>query len=98
MKVIGITTAAVLSLILGIAASANGQEQQGEKQDHNNQQEHAQQGKPEQQHAQQQQQHQNQKKQPQHAQQQPQPNENKQSAQHQQQTQDPATAATITAG
>ena len=82
MKVIGITTAAVLSLILGIAAPAYGQEQQGEKQDHKDQQEHAQQGKPEQQHAQQQQQHQNQEKQPQHAQQQPQPNENKQSAQH----------------
>jgi hypothetical protein len=88
MKVIGITTAAVLSLILGIADLAYGQEQQGEKRDHNNQQEHAQQGKPEQQHAQQQQQHQSQEKQPQHAQQQPQPNENKQSAQHAQQQQE----------
>jgi hypothetical protein len=97
MKVIGLTTAAVLSLVLGIAAPVFGQEQQGEKQDHNNQQEHAQQGRPEQQHqdhnSQQQQRAQQQPRQDHnnqqtHAQQQQsQPNENKQSAQHPQQQQ-----------
>jgi hypothetical protein len=98
MKIIGITTAAALSLILGIAAPVFGQERQGEKQDHNDQQEHAKQGRPEQQH----QDHNNQQQQraqqqPQqdhsiqqtHAQrQQSQPNENKQSAQHPQQQQE----------
>jgi hypothetical protein len=97
MKIIGITTAAVLSLILGIAAPVFGQERQGEKQDHNDQQEHANQVRPEQQHQdhsnQQQQRAQHQPQQDHniqqtHAQQQQsQPNENKHSAQHPQQQQ-----------
>jgi hypothetical protein len=62
MKVIGITSTAILCLLLGIAAPAYAQhEQQGEKQDHGEQQQSKhEQGKPEQQHAQQQ-------RQPQHA-------------------------------
>jgi len=87
MKIIGITSTALLALLLGLPAPAYAQhEQQGEKQDHPAQQ----QGKPEQarpaqQHAQQQQQNQNKQTQ-QHAQQQ-QRDQNKQAQQHAQQQQ-----------
>ena len=62
MKIIGITSTAILSLVLGVAAPAYAQhEEQGDKQDHAKQQQGGhEQGKPEQQHAQ--------KPQPQHAQ------------------------------
>ncbi len=62
MKVIGITSTAILSLVLGVAAPAYAQhEEHGDKQDHAKQQQGGhEQGKPEQQHAQ--------KPQPQHAQ------------------------------
>jgi hypothetical protein len=89
MKAIGITSTAILSLVLGIAAPAYAQQgQQGEKQDHPEQQQSKhEQPKPEQQHAQQpqhaqQQERQDQNRQPQHAQQQQ--DENRQYAQQQQ--------------
>ena len=65
MKVIRITSTAILSLLLGIAAPAYAQhEQQGEKQDHPQQEQSKQeQAKPEQQHAQQQQRQSDQKQQ-----------------------------------
>jgi len=79
MKVIGITSTAILSLLLGIAAPAYAQqEQHGEKQDHPEQQQSKhEQAKPKQQHARQQQ-RQEQNKQQQHAQQQQRQEQNKQ--------------------
>jgi hypothetical protein len=82
MKVIGITSTAILSLLLAIPASVYAQhEQQGEKQDHPAQQQKAkqEQAKPEQ-HAQQQ----RQPEQKQQAQQQQRPNQNKQAQQQRQ--------------
>jgi len=86
MKVIGITSTAILSLLLGIAAPAYAQqEQHGEKQDHPEQQQSKhEQAKPKQQHAQQQQ-RQGQNKQQQHAQQQQRQEQNKQQQHAQQQ-------------
>jgi hypothetical protein len=86
MKVIGITSTAILSLLLGIAPAYA---QQGEKQDHRDQQQDKhEQSKPEQEHAQQpqraQQQEQHQNQQQQHAQQ---PEQNQQQ-QHVPQQQD----------
>jgi Tfp pilus assembly protein PilE len=71
MKIIGITSTAILSLLLGIAGPAYAQhDQQGEKTDHAKSQETShEQAKPQQQHAQQQPTHAQQ--QPTHAQQQP---------------------------
>ena len=88
MKIIGITSTALLSLLLGIAAPAYAQqERQGEKQDHPQQQQSKQQqAKPEQQHAQQQRQSEQKQQQPQRAQQQQQ-NQNKQSQQRAQRQQ-----------
>ena len=83
MRVIRITSTAILSLLLGIAAPAYAQhEQQGEKQDHPQQQSKHEQAKPEKQHAQQQKQ--SDQKQQQHAQQQRQ-SDQKQQQQHAQQ-------------
>jgi len=62
MKVIAITSTAILSLLLGLAAPAYEQEQRGENEEHSQQRGHEQ-GKPEQQHAQQEQ------RQPEHTQQ-----------------------------
>ena len=80
MKVIGITSAAILSLLLGIAASGYAeQEKQGEKQSEPAKQAapakqaKPEQAKPEQQHAQQQKQAKPEQQQQQHAQQQKQP-------------------------
>jgi flagellar motor protein MotB len=86
MKVIGITSTAILYLLLGIAAPAYAQqEQHGEKQDHPKQQQSKhEQAKPEQQHARQQQ-RQEQNKQQQHAQQQQRQEQNKQQQHAQQQ-------------
>ncbi len=86
MKVIGITSTAILSLLLGIAAPAYAQqEQHGEKQDHPEQQQSKhEQAKPKQQHAQQQL-RQGQNKQQQHAQQQQRQEQNKQQQHAQQQ-------------
>jgi hypothetical protein len=72
MKVIGITSAAILSLLLGIAAPACAQHgQQGDKQGHPQQQQSKhEQAKPKQQHAQQQRQSNQRQRQPQHVQQQ----------------------------
>ena len=89
MNAIKVTSTAILSLLLGIAAPAYAQhEQQDQKQDHPEQQQSKQkQAKPQQEHAQQQQQRQDQKQQ--HAQQQQQQDRNKQQhAQQQQQQQD----------
>jgi hypothetical protein len=85
MKIIGITSTAILSLLLGIAGPAYAQhEQQGEKQDHAKSQETShEQAKPQQQHAQQQPSHAQQ--QPSHAQQQP-SHAQQQSSQAQQQS------------
>jgi flagellar motor protein MotB len=87
MKLIRITSTAILSLVLGIAAPAYAQEQ-NEKQDHPAQQE-SKQGKPEQHHSQQQQHAQQQQKQDQNKQQhhaqQEQQNQNKQEQHAQQQ-------------
>src|SRR5712692_3271487 len=90
MKVIGITSTAILSLLLGIAAPAYAQqEQHGEKQDHPEQQQSKhEQAKPKQQHAQQQL-RQGQNKQQQHAQQQ-RGNEQPQRTQEQQRVQQSA--------
>jgi len=87
MKILGITSTAILSLLLGIAAPAYAQhEQQGEKQDQPQQQSKHEQAKPEQQHAQQQRQPEQKQQQPQRAQQQQQ-NQTKQSQQRAQQQQ-----------
>jgi hypothetical protein len=89
MKTIGITSTAILSLLLGIAAPAYAQhEEQGERQDHAQQQGGHEQGKPEQQHGQQhaQQQDQHNQQQAQHNQQQAQ--HNQQQVQQKQQQQD----------
>jgi hypothetical protein len=86
MKVIGITSTAVLSLLLGIAAPAyTQQDQQGAKQDHP-QQQHAQPQRQQQQpqHAQQQQQRQSQNNQKQNAQQQQHAQQQQQQAQQEQ--------------
>src|SRR6266849_4070181 len=98
MKVIGITSTAVLSLLLGIAAPAYAQQdQQGAKQDHPQQQQSKhEQAKPEQQHAQpqrhakqqqqaQQEQRQSKNNQQQHAQQQQRQSKNNQQQHAQQQ-------------
>ena len=99
MKVIRITSAAILSLLLGIAASGYAeQEKQGEKQREPEKQAEpakqakpeqqakpAKQAKPEQQHAQQQKQAKPEQQQQQHAQQQKQQDKNKQQQQHAQQ-------------
>ena len=93
MKVIGIASTAILSLLLGITPAYAQQGQQGEKQDHPQQQQSKpEQSKPEQQHAQQpqhaqQQQEQNQNKQQQHVQQQQDENREQQHAQQQEQNQ-----------
>jgi hypothetical protein len=88
MKVTGITSAGILSVLLGITAPAYAQqEQQGERQDHPQQQqsEHEQ-AKPEQQHAQQHRQSEERQQQPQHdAQQQQRQNQNKPEEHSQQQ-------------
>ncbi|MBZ5614697.1 MAG: hypothetical protein LAO23_11870 [Acidobacteriia bacterium] len=86
MKIIGITSTALLSLLLGLAAPVYGQhEQQGEKQDHPAQQQGKhEQAKPEQQHARQQQQTEQKQQQPQRAQQQQQNKQTRQRAQQQQ--------------
>ena len=83
MKIIGITSTAILSLLLGIAGSAYAQhEQPGEKQDHPKQQEtKPAQAKPAQQHAQQ---RPEQNKQQQHAQQQQRPQPTQQQSKHEQ--------------
>jgi hypothetical protein len=90
MKIIDITSTAILSLLLGIAGPAYAQhEQQGEKQDHPQQQQSKhEQAKPEQrqQHAQQPQQ-QNRNNQQQHAQQRRQQDRNNRQQQHAQQPQ-----------
>ncbi len=93
MKVIGITSTAILSLVLGIADSAHAQQgQQSEKQDHPEQQQQTkhEQSKPEKQHTQQPQhaQQQDQNRQPQHAQQQDQ-NKQQHHAQEQDQNRQP---------
>jgi hypothetical protein len=84
MKVIGITSTAILSLFLGIAAPAYAQqEEHGEKKDHQqeNKQEHA---KPEQKHAQEHGKSDHKQQQPSHTQQQPvQEQRQPQNAQHQ---------------
>ena len=90
MKVIRITSAAILSLLLGIAASGYAeQEKQGEKQrEPEKQAQPERQAKPEQQHAQQQKQAEpakQSKPEQQHAQQQKQQEQNKQQQQHAQQ-------------
>ncbi len=90
MKIVGITSTAILSLLLGIAAPAYAQhEEQGEKQDHAQQQGGHEQGKPSPQHAQkpqqkQQQQAQHNRQQAEHNQQQ-QAQHNQQQAEHNQQ-------------
>jgi hypothetical protein len=84
MKIIGITSTAILSLLLGIAAPAYAQhEEQGEKQDHAQQQGGHEQGKPSPQHAQKPQQ----KQQKQHADQQRDQHNQQQAQQKQQQAQ-----------
>jgi hypothetical protein len=86
MKVIGITSTAILSLLLGVAAPAYAQhEEQGEKQDHAQQQGGHEQTKPSPQHAQKPQQKQQQ--QAQHNQQQAQQKQQEQAQQKQQQDQ-----------
>lgn len=89
MKALRITSTAILSLLLGIAAPAYPQhEQQDQKQDHPQQQESKrEQAKPEQQHAQQQQ-RQDQNKQQQHAQQQQRQDQNNREQQAQQRRND----------
>jgi len=89
MKVIGITSTAILSLLLGVAGPAYAQhEQQGEKQDHPQQQQSQhEQAKPEQQHAQQQRQPAQKQQQTQHVQQQQRQDQNKQTQQRAQQQQ-----------
>jgi flagellar motor protein MotB len=89
MKAVGITSTAILSLLLGIAAPAYAQhEQEGEKQDHPEQQQRGhEQSRPEQQHAQPQQQQQAQKAEQQHAQQQQHDQHNQQQHAQQQQQQ-----------
>jgi hypothetical protein len=89
MKVIGITSTAILSLLLGIAAPARAQqEQQGEKQGRPEQQRGGhEQGKPEQQHSQQERQPQHARQQPEHDQQQQQQHAQEQQQQHAQQQQ-----------
>jgi hypothetical protein len=89
MYAIKITSTAILSLLLGIAAPAYGQhEQQDQKQDPKQQQSKHEQAKPQQQHAQQQQQRQDQnQQQQQHAQQQQRQDQNQQQQQHAQQQQ-----------
>ena len=89
MKAVGITSTAILSLLLGIAAPAYAQhEQEGEKQDHPEQQQRGhEQSRPEQQHAQPQQQRQAQKAEQQHAQQQQHDQHNQQQHAQQQQQQ-----------
>ncbi len=87
MKVIGITSTAILSLLLGVAAPAYAQhEEQGEKQDHAQQQGGHEQTKPSPQHAQKPQQKQQQ--QAQHNQQQAQQKQQEQAQQKQKQQQD----------
>jgi len=107
MKVIRITSAAILSLLLGIAASGYAeQEKQGEKQREPEKQAEpakqakpeqqakpAKQAKPEQQHAQQQKQAKPEQQQQQHAQQQKQQDKNKQQQQHAQQQKQPVQQA-----
>ena len=107
MKVIRITSAAILSLLLGIAASGYAeQEKQGEKQREPEKQAEpakqakpeqqakpAKQAKPEQQHAQQQEQAKPEQQQQQHAQQQKQQDKNKQQQQHAQQQKQPVQQA-----
>ena len=85
MKTMGITSTAILSLLIGIAAPAYAQhEEQGDKQEHGQQQQGGhEQAKPEQQHAEQPQQH---AQEQQHAQQQ-QAQHNQQHSQHSQQQQ-----------
>ena len=85
MNAIRITSTAILSLLLGIAAPVYAQhEQQGEKQDHPQQQPSKhEQAKPEQRHAQQQ--RQSEQRQPQHAQQQQRQNQNNRQVRAQQQ-------------
>ena len=80
MKIFGITSTAILSLLFGIAAPAYAQhEQQGEKQDHPQQQRSKhEQLKPEQQHAQQQRQPEQKHQQSQRAQQQQRQDQNEQ--------------------
>jgi hypothetical protein len=86
MKVIGITSAAILSLLLGMAAPANAQhEEQGERQDHAQNGGHDQ-GRSEQPHGQQQQQ-QHAQQQTQHNQQQAQQKQQQQNQHNQQQAQ-----------
>jgi len=86
MKLIGITSTAILSLLLGVAPAYAQHEQQGEKQDHSEQQQNKpEQAKPQQQHAQQQQKQSDQNKQQQHAQQQQRSDQNKQQQHAQQQ-------------
>lgn len=89
MKIIGITSTALLSLLLGIAAPAHAQhEQQGEKQDHPQQQQSKhEQAKPEAEHAQRQRQPTQKQQQPQRAQQQQRQDQNKQSQHRAQQQQ-----------
>jgi hypothetical protein len=92
MKAIAITSTAILSLLLGIAAPARAQqEQQGEKQGRPEQQrgEHEQ-GKPEQQHSQQERQLQHTWQQAEHDQQQQQQHGQQQQQQHAQQQQRPS--------
>jgi len=94
MKVIGITSTAILSLVLGVAAPAYAQhEDQGDKQDHAKQQQGGHdKGKPEQQHAQkpqpQQTQPQGQQRQQQTQRDQQQPQHNRQQHAQQQERQD----------
>ncbi len=90
MKVIGITSTAILCLLLGIAVPAYAQhEEQGGEQDHPQQQGRHEQGKPEQQHNQQQhaQQKEKQQQQSQHNQQQAQQKQQQQAQHNQQQAQ-----------
>jgi hypothetical protein len=88
MKVIGITSTAILSLVLGIAAPAYAQhEEQGDKQEHAQPQGGHEQGKPEEQHAQQPQHAQVKQQQSQHNQQQAQQKQQQQTQHNQQQAQ-----------
>jgi len=84
MNAIKITSTAIVSLLLGIAAPAYA-EHEGEKQDHPQEQEKHEQAKPQQEHAQQQQQQDQNKQQQQHAQQQQRQDQNKQQEHAQQQ-------------
>ena len=88
MKAIGLTSTAILSLLLGVAAPAYAQhEQQGEKQDHPQQQGGHEQGKSQPQHAQPQHPQQQQQQQVQHNQQQAQQKQQQQVQRNQQQAQ-----------